>query len=279
MMNRIILIGNGFDLAHGLPTSYKDFIQGYWIFQRRRLLEDTSDPTDGLCCIKIDNPDDIKKLEHFSWILDNSMFRFQRGWQQQQQIEEYNNFFNSLPLKYESRFFEAINQSIELRNWVDIESEYYAWLKNIFKQDRCEYTDPVQLNEELDLIKGYLTGYLKFALQNQIKPELIKDCIRTTIYEPFKARDISNEGKEAFLQFVDERWEKAENKENTERCIFSRKYGYSFRDMESDIEYYKKVTRTVEHPAEYGTRYVVDTPAWTETVSDGFFCTGCGAKK
>ena len=79
MMNRIILIGNGFDLAHGLPTSYKDFIQGYWIFQRRRLLEDTSDPTDGLCCIKIDNPDDIKKLEHFSWILDNSMFRFQRG--------------------------------------------------------------------------------------------------------------------------------------------------------------------------------------------------------
>lgn len=68
--------------------------------------------------------------------------------------------------------------------------------------------------------KGYLTGYLKFALQNQIKPELIKDCIRTTIYEPFKTRDISNEGKEAFLQFVDERWEKAENKENTERCIF-----------------------------------------------------------
>ena len=44
-------------------------------------------------------------------------------------------------------------------------------------------------------------------------------------------------------------------------------------------EYYKTVTRTVEQPAEYGTRYVVDTPAWTETVSDGFFCTGCGAKK
>lgn len=27
-MNRIILIGNGFDLAHGLPTSYADFIDG-----------------------------------------------------------------------------------------------------------------------------------------------------------------------------------------------------------------------------------------------------------
>ncbi|MBU0940768.1 MAG: bacteriophage abortive infection AbiH family protein [Bacteroidetes bacterium] len=23
-MNRLVVIGNGFDLAHGLPTSYKD---------------------------------------------------------------------------------------------------------------------------------------------------------------------------------------------------------------------------------------------------------------
>lgn len=44
-------------------------------------------------------------------------------------------------------------------------------------------------------------------------------------------------------------------------------------------EYYKTVTKTVEHPAEYGNRWVVDQPAWTETVSDGFFCSGCGAKK
>lgn len=29
-MNRIVLIGNGFDLAHGLKTSYKDFIEWYW---------------------------------------------------------------------------------------------------------------------------------------------------------------------------------------------------------------------------------------------------------
>jgi hypothetical protein len=29
-MNRIILIGNGFDLAHGLKTSYRDFIDDFW---------------------------------------------------------------------------------------------------------------------------------------------------------------------------------------------------------------------------------------------------------
>src|ERR1700761_1630604 len=29
MMNRIILIGNGFDLAHGMPTDYVSFIKWY----------------------------------------------------------------------------------------------------------------------------------------------------------------------------------------------------------------------------------------------------------
>lgn len=29
-MNRLVLIGNGFDLAHNLPTSYQDFINWYW---------------------------------------------------------------------------------------------------------------------------------------------------------------------------------------------------------------------------------------------------------
>lgn len=28
-MNRLVIIGNGFDLAHGLKTSYKDFIRWY----------------------------------------------------------------------------------------------------------------------------------------------------------------------------------------------------------------------------------------------------------
>ena len=29
-MNRLFIIGNGFDLAHGLPTSYRDFINDFW---------------------------------------------------------------------------------------------------------------------------------------------------------------------------------------------------------------------------------------------------------
>ena len=29
-MNRLVIIGNGFDLAHGLPTSYGHFIDDFW---------------------------------------------------------------------------------------------------------------------------------------------------------------------------------------------------------------------------------------------------------
>ena len=36
---------------------------------------------------------------------------------------------------------------------------------------------------------------------------------------------------------------------------------------------------TVHHDAVYGTRWVQDSAAWDETVSDGYTCSGCGATK
>jgi len=38
-MNRIILIGNGFDLAHGLKTSYKDFIDDFWEKKEKEVID------------------------------------------------------------------------------------------------------------------------------------------------------------------------------------------------------------------------------------------------
>ena len=39
-MNRLIVIGNGFDLAHGLKTSYHEFILLYLKDNCRKALED-----------------------------------------------------------------------------------------------------------------------------------------------------------------------------------------------------------------------------------------------
>ena len=53
-MNRLVIIGNGFDLAHGLKTSYKDFIDWYWEQRFNALcFENTSISKDCLCTLKI----------------------------------------------------------------------------------------------------------------------------------------------------------------------------------------------------------------------------------
>jgi hypothetical protein len=50
-MNRIVLIGNGFDLAHGLNTSYKHFICWYLNQWGSRLLHGLGkEVSDGLQC-------------------------------------------------------------------------------------------------------------------------------------------------------------------------------------------------------------------------------------
>lgn len=104
-------------------------------------------------------------------------------------------------------FFKDIDKAVETKGWVDIENEFYLWLKKIFKKDDCEYYNPVPLNEELESIKEKLIEYLNFIKKEQIKPELVKDCIRNVIYEPFKAQDISNEGKTNFEKFLIDRLE------------------------------------------------------------------------
>lgn len=210
-MNRIILIGNGFDLAHDLPTSYKNFMRAYQMILQTSLLEGETDLADGLCSIKIDGSDNLKKIEHFRFVLNNLSFRFQRGWEQSLHIKEYNDFFESLPIQYDSPLFASINKAVKLQNWVDIESEYYSWLKRVFRETDCGYTAPKKLNDELELIKTYLVGYLQKIQEGLITPNLVKECIDKAIYEPFAARDMSVESIEAFREFIIQRFERVRN--------------------------------------------------------------------
>ena len=137
-----------------------------------------------------------------------------------------------------------------MKNWVDIENEFYLWLKKIFKKDVCQYDSPVPLNDELELIKEKLVGYLKFIEDERIKPELAKDCIRETIYEPFKAKDISNEGKKIFDDFLIGRLEYLTGGDEHGIDCFLQRFGYSYIDRNTDIETYgESVIGKHEFPA------------------------------
>ncbi len=217
-MNRIVLIGNGFDLAHGLLTSYADFIDYYWECWGRRLqvgyLGD--ELTDKLCTIS-------QKGESLPWywLFPTIDLRQRIEISSKDAIKMAKNSPDKIAIK-KRPFFEHIDKAVETKNWVDIENEFYLWLKKIFKKDNCGYDSPVPLNEELELIKVKLIEYLK-SIEEQIKPELVKDCIRKIIYEPFNINDISVSGQEQFQQFADNRWKEKKDSIYTRSKDFKEK--------------------------------------------------------
>ena len=238
-MNRIILIGNGFDLAHGLKTSYADFIDYYWEYWGRRLQGSYlgDELTDNLCTISQKG-----ELSPWYWLFPTIDLQQQKKISPKDAIEMAKNSPDVIAIK-KRPFFEHIDQAVETKSWVDIENEFYLWLKKIFKKDKCKYDNPVSLNEELELIKGNLINYLKFIEDEQIKPELVKDCIRQIIYEPFDMNDISNNGQSVFREFVMNRWDMAQKEDKNERRFIANKYGYSMADKEYELkEYIRRVS-------------------------------------
>lgn len=236
-MNRIILIGNGFDLAHGLPTAYAHFVHAYHTVCKSQLSQNPLGYEDELCSIKISDPEDRRTLKQLYWILNGSASPISHSPVMEPCIDRLNQLYNS-SLKYKSHLFAAINKNIKDRNWVDIENEYYLWLKRLLKKEKCEYATPLQLNQDLEIIKEYLIGCLLPIQKRFIQPERVKACIRDTIYEPFSIRDISVGRQQDFRQFIQSRWESAHTEDAASRQTFAANYGYSSEELEQQIRSY-----------------------------------------
>lgn len=151
--------------------------------------------------------------------------------------DQLNQLYNS-SLKYKSHLFASINKNIKDKNWVDIENEYYLWLKRLLKKEKCAYADPLQLNQDLEIIKEYLIGCLLPIQKRLILPELVKACIRDTIYEPFSIRDISVGRQQDFRQFIQSRWKSAHTEDAASRQTLAANYGYSSEELEQQIRSY-----------------------------------------
>lgn len=233
-MNRIILIGNGFDLAHGLPTSYTTFIKYYWTERLYQLLHTKQMETDdGLCIYKIPDAEIRKFLNQLlPYIEDNRIYY---------PVEEHLiDIIKRIKQEYHSKFFEEINKAVDTYNWVDIEAVYYRWLTKIFKQGGCEYADPNKLNDELKMLEEKLAVYLTYIQTDFIKPELKIESIQNAIYEPFSAQDISNGGNSKFKEYLSERMKFMATNSQETITGFLNKYGYSYLDRHSDIDLYNE---------------------------------------
>ena len=113
-MNRIILIGNGFDLAHGMKTSYRQFIDDYWDKCIKETLKLGVN-------IKYENDEIIIESRPMVQIPTDSYKEFSK------ELKKHRK-----PIFFKNKFFQIISDNSHLQNWVDIENEYYYLLKRTF---------------------------------------------------------------------------------------------------------------------------------------------------
>lgn len=199
-MNKLILVGNGFDLAHGLPTSYRDFIDDFWINIH---LNYKKDSYKSFVYIN-DNYFRIlnyhKEVNNFKDFEEN-LIKYQND--NNQELDGYRDYeLNTRDSKckifhFSNDFFKKINSKNSIENWVDIENEYFSELKKIskltfggFDEEKTKSTRKekvILLNQEFEQIKNLFEKVVqKFDYNNIEKPsdwvgmsELLKPIIIT----------------------------------------------------------------------------------------------------
>ena len=197
-MNRLVLIGNGFDCAHGLKTRYQNFVNWYW---------------DGrfYCLRKNFTPVSKEKL------CELTMKAFPTWYSMFEQGPSVIYEKNGAELFFElckrgicqatmTPLFDRIHKSIETKGWVDIENDYYELLKK-YVLDEAPESEIDVLNKELHDLQELLVIYLKNI---KISDRIINDGIRQKIYGIFETSDISIGGQSALKEHIESCFERDE---------------------------------------------------------------------
>jgi hypothetical protein len=131
-MNNLVIIGNGFDLAHGLKTSYSDFIKHV-----------------------VDSH--YKDFDFF-----NDLFSYtENPYTYKQLIANIKGGTgHRLGINWKNEFFKNMVTDVAHSNWCDIEKSYYNELIN------KENKNPKKLNDDFEIIKCYLEDYLEIEKIN-----------------------------------------------------------------------------------------------------------------
>lgn len=193
-MNRIILVGNGFDLAHGLSTSYASFIDWYWGEWEKVLRESKKqEEADALCCFRLASED--KSFVDF-------LGRFKPNFDYVNKSE----FIKSLAkistcVNEKSLFLERICKSVNSKGWVDIENEYYELLK--YSLGKTRYGNHKIVVEDLNRQLKYLQERLIIYLSTiDINDKIKRENINGIIFSPIKHRDISVSASNTLVEHV-----------------------------------------------------------------------------
>ena len=157
--NKLILLGNGFDLAHGLKTKYLDFIEWYVDICLKNFYEH-----------KVHEDDNVRLVHTLNHNHNNSA-----GYSASGSIFHKNNTIKDLYVKFINKFLARISHSFQQKKWVDIEQEFYNEFKRISVKalgaghQGSAIEELIKLNTELEqvskLLKSYLLDNIHFSNQ------------------------------------------------------------------------------------------------------------------
>ncbi|MBQ2808694.1 MAG: hypothetical protein IJF06_06290 [Bacteroidaceae bacterium] len=189
-MNRIIIAGNGFDLAHGLKTKYEDFINWYWKQCGYNLLHcSEKEMSDGLCSFKVKD-----RVNAFSWAMAFQGWRYQRNnpfvkWNEIDALNAAVNDRDYCDFSIMSPLFQRICKQMSF-GWVDIENEYYSLLTEVKASFDKGFVKPdyKALNSQLDILRNKLIQYLKLECERSAP---FIGNMHNIMYQPIKEREIS----------------------------------------------------------------------------------------
>lgn len=177
-MNRLIIIGNGFDLSHGLKTSFRDFIADYFCSVMRNVAKGIG-YSDQLMQI-------IVKQHDFYWLNSPGEDLINRS-----NIFEWIEKIRKSPkyeFKFASRLLEGIYSKCSDLLWVDIEIEYFNMLLDSKKREggANEHRLIKKLNSQLEFLKQKLIEYLnrqQLEFGGARDKDSILECFCSDIYD------------------------------------------------------------------------------------------------
>lgn len=168
-MNRIVLIGNGFDLAHGLKTSYNNFMD---------FLEDDN-------LTKINSNTNSKNVTGNFCTFDNFFIHNEIP-----TLELLNTHINN---GYISRtnynsFFQSLKAHKNEYNWVDIEHFYFQHLNQNKDLESLKI-----LNEEFTEVQNKFEEYVTKQVKTDITQRIFNREVFNAINDSFHVREFKQD--------------------------------------------------------------------------------------
>ena len=173
-MNDIIILGNGFDLAHGLKTGYKDYV--------RAMLIDSLSLKAGCYGIYQDSPFKLSGSINNSGLDLGELEQFDKK-ENRKLCELYNRLLEHSK-DDESGFIRRIIEDFESKGWVDLEETFFSILKESIAEDGIDKARIKALNEQMKGLGQSLRKYLA-TLEQPAPSEDIR-----TLFEQIKKEQI-----------------------------------------------------------------------------------------